>query len=305
MPLKFILNGYFRSGTTLLYKIIKQSNPEKLIFYEPLHNDLFLYLSNHKIGQMDRVHHICLWDEYLLQGSEFIDRLREKHPCINEPFPIDASKVISYLDIFHNLQAQVVLQPNRMHFVLGKIARYYNVPCVHIIRNPLDTYLDIINTYRQKRSKGIIFIADTLRGLGLLPLKKAFAMDKGLEFIFKYYGKPSKWEDISFKIKHWNDSLGIFLVNWTMCNYIAIKQLQKCNGYLLVYEQLVNDPLETLTYLEKISGLKFKKEFAKMISKKFVGQHNQNLVKEMKNKIREYQIELEWNYVIKSAGYIF
>ncbi|MBT8764474.1 hypothetical protein KFV02_11065 [Desulfohalobiaceae bacterium Ax17] len=305
MPLVFVLNGYFRSGSTLLYKIIKLSNKEKAVFYEPLHNDLFFYLGNHKIGLVDRVHSTCLWDEYLLHGENFIDKLREEHPCINQIFPLNSKQVIDYIDIFHGLRAQVVLQPNRMHFVLEKVANYYSIPCVHIIRNPLDTYLDIINTYRKKRSKAIVFIADILRKFNLLPLKKAFAMDKGLEFIFKYFGKPSKWEDIIFKMRHWNDTFGIFLVNWTICNYIAIKQLEKCKGNLVIYEQLVNDPLGSFSYLEKISGLKFKKNFANMISKKFVGQYNQFLIKKMEKKIKEFQIEPEWNYVIESSGYRF
>lgn len=305
MPLVFLLNGYFRSGTTLMYRVIKESNPDKLVFYEPLHNDLFLYLGNHKIGNIDKVHNICLWDEYLLQGDEFVDRLRKKHPCIDEPFPINSSKVISYLYIFHNLQAPIVLQLNRIHFVLEKLTRHYNIPCVHIIRNPLDSFLSIINTYRQKRSREVVFIADVLRKFNLLPLKRAFAIGKGVEFVFKYFGKPSKWKDIPFKMRHWNDTLGIFLLNWTICNYVAIKQLQKCNGSLLVYEQLVDNLSETFVYLEKISGLKFERKFANIISKKFIGQYNPSLVKKTKNKLREYQIEREWDYVIEHSGYSF
>jgi len=303
MPLVFLLNGYFRSGTTLLYKIIKQSNPEKLIFYEPFHNDLFLYLSNHKIGQIDKVHNIPLWDEYLLQGKEFIDKLREKHPCINEPFPIDASKVISYLDIFHNLQAQVVLQPNRMHFVLGKIAQYYNVPCAHIIRDPLDTYLDIINTYRQKRNREVVFIADILRKFNLLPLRKAFAMDKGLEFIFRYFGKPAKWKDIAFKIRHYNDNLGIFVVNWVISNYQAINDLEKYNGLLIRYEKLVECPFEVFGELSEFSGIRFNERSSKIILKGFIRRYNYKLVKKFERKITEYGVDREWNYIVKNAGF--
>jgi len=305
MPLTFILNGYFRSGTTVMYKLIKDSNPDKIVFYEPLHDKLFSFLGNHKIGQIDKAHNMCLWDEYFLQGEEFIDTLRERHPCTGQLFSIDSLKVINYLDIFHNLPKDVILQPNRMHFVLGKIAQHYKIPCTHMIRNFLDSYLDIINTYRQKRSKEVVFIADILRKFNLLPLKKAFAADKGLEFIFEYFGKPPKWADIAFKIAHYNDTLGIYLVNWTITNYVAIKQLEKYGGFLLIYEDLVSNPSKVFDELGQISGLGFKKEFANMISKKFTYKYDSQLVKRLKDKIREYQIEPEYNYVMERANYRF
>ncbi len=34
--LKFVFNGYYRSGTTLIYRIMELSNPEALVLYEPL-----------------------------------------------------------------------------------------------------------------------------------------------------------------------------------------------------------------------------------------------------------------------------
>ena len=35
--IKSIFNGFYRSGTTLLYKILSRSNKDLIILYEPLH----------------------------------------------------------------------------------------------------------------------------------------------------------------------------------------------------------------------------------------------------------------------------
>jgi len=32
----FVFNGYYRSGTTIFYKILYESNPDKLVLFEPL-----------------------------------------------------------------------------------------------------------------------------------------------------------------------------------------------------------------------------------------------------------------------------
>jgi len=305
VPLVFILNGYFRSGTTLLYKIIKESNKDKLVFYEPLHNDLFRLLKKHKIGVVDKVHKINLWDEYLIQGKDFIEKLKRYHPNINQIFPFDAEKVVKYLNVFHELKQDVILQPNRLHFVIEKVVKHYALPFVHMIRNPLDVYLSIINTYRKKRHKIVVFFADLLRKVNLLPLQKAFALDQGLDLIYKFYSKPSVWGDFSFRVRHFNDIFGIFLSNWTLSNYFAIKQLEKCNGFLLKYEDFVNNPVEYFESLERFSHIRFDKKLASTVSNKFTRKYDSRLLNKLKSKVEEYRIEDEWQYVIEKAGYVF
>mgnify|MGYP000271126400 CR=1 FL=1 len=81
--------------------------------------------------------------------------------------------------------------------------------------------------------------------------------------------------------------------------------MEKYGGFLLIYEDLVSNPSKVFDELGQISGLGFKKEFANMISKKFTYKYDSQLVKRLKDKIREYQIEPEYNYVMERANYRF
>jgi hypothetical protein len=64
--IKLILNGSFRSGTIMLWKIMRDSNPGMLVFYEPLHSELFGYI---RVSQ--RKNGLCILNiKYILMPDD-------------------------------------------------------------------------------------------------------------------------------------------------------------------------------------------------------------------------------------------
>ena len=119
MAIKYIINGYFRSGTTLLWKLMSESLNTTQCFYEPLHPKLseFIYRSN--MDSIDELHGFNLWNEYIRLDEPIKKKLVEYHPNLTyQRFTWDDLK--KYFDIYQSIDNDVLLQTNRPHHHLAR-----------------------------------------------------------------------------------------------------------------------------------------------------------------------------------------
>lgn len=253
--LKLILNGFFRSGTTVLWKIIRESNPDMHVFYEPLHNELFSSIYREQVLK-EMSHGYTTTDEYIGQGEFFLKRLREKHPARNGNmvYLYDVHAIVEYFRIFSNMDKPVVLQPNRLHFMLSDLAEFFDCKVAHIIRHPLDVFLSIL--FSSQKLKGI------RNAFGLNPYllrlfknNNPYFLDQQCEFISHYFGMPQpRMRSLLKYIYPKKYYLQKFIFCWTVANWHAVSEVEKSNGIVIRYEDFYNvKTLKTLSDFAKIS----------------------------------------------------
>jgi len=112
-----VVNGYFRTGTTLLWNLIRLSNPHALHLYEPYHPELANKLEKWTIGSRDGLHGLPLWDDYFALPKRVLTHILATIPKENVVF--DYEYAIEHVKPLKSLGVCVYLQPNRVHPVLG------------------------------------------------------------------------------------------------------------------------------------------------------------------------------------------
>jgi len=236
MAINFVINGYFRSGTTYFWSIIKK-NFQNFVFYEPLHPSLpnNIWFNDN----IDYLHQKDIWSDY--RELSFIEKLKicRSHPSAKADICSNDSLLINYYNIYNNLDNDCGMQFNRAHFHLDIFHHTYKCPVVHIIRHPMDVYASIIR---------IIYVNQTIKNKLLYIFYRKYILLNNFEVIRDY-----KW--INKFIKQFNSSdksimafyrnlsfYEKFIIVWIMSNYFAIKSIENCNGLVIAYEELMNKP---------------------------------------------------------------
>jgi len=261
MALRYIFNGYYRSGTTLIWEILKESNTDFTVFYEPLHPNLIdkiRHFSNNR-DKLDSLHGKRLWNEYIIQGDTFIDNLDEKQVFRKYMYPKNKQELFNYLDIYDNLSGNIILQTNRLHFYLDDIVEKYNIKAFHIIRNPFDVYSSLIQIYKNKRSSFKHFVLNFYHYLKYryTPKLNFWGVKRSVDFIYENFKIPGYWQETKIKKHILNDSFKMHLLNWILCNYLALNKNQNFNFKLILYEDLIKNKAEVQKKIEKYTDLLF------------------------------------------------
>lgn len=247
MGFKYVFNGYFRSGTTLIWSILQKSNPDYKVFYEPLHFRLVQNINNfrEKNGNFktDPLHDKALWKEYVQEGEKFIKKLKDNKCLEKDLYPASKEELFKYIDIYEGLEKKLILQTNRLHFHLKSIAQRYEPKIFHIIRNPIDVYDSLMRIYDNK--KGIKYF---FRKLGHF-IKKGyskrsveFRVDERIDYVYQNYGKPRYWGKIFSKYQIFKTPFKTHLLSWLLNNYYALKEKEELGIKIIPYEQLVSSP---------------------------------------------------------------
>jgi len=266
------MNGFFRSGTTLLWKIMRESNPDAYVFSEPLHNELFyaIYLEQ-TLNQHS--HGYPTTDEFVEQGEDFLNCIRQHHPLLGgDVYTFKGREVIEYLRIFDSLDKPVILQPNRLHFILSQVVQAFGCKVAHLIRHPFDVFLSVMFTSPKLKA----FRESTGRNPYLLRVFRnpnQYFLDEQYNFISKFFGigkslhLPCKF--LKPKIYY----LQRFILCWTLSNWYAVRETDKSKGVVVRYEDIVSSE-DALQTLENYAGVrcdptkvKIKSSFVKKYTK--------------------------------------
>ena len=138
MPIKMVLNGFYRSGTTALWDAVRRRFTETAVLYEPLNSHLRKILHKPKrLKQVNTLHNLPVWMEYLRLEPGVRERFRKKHPGV---LTADTafSEISSALDVLHECGQDVFIQSNRLQFFLERMADRYGSEIIIMIRNPVD-----------------------------------------------------------------------------------------------------------------------------------------------------------------------
>lgn len=231
--IEFVANAFPRTGSTILWRMIKEANPDALHLYEPLHDKLFRLIEEE--GSV--MHGTSLWDDYKKISPKPLNEMRLKHRDCTNLFRLH--DIQRYLDVINSIEGRVILQPNRMHFILKDVAQRYDCKVVHLTRAPADCFLgfaEIFAMYGRNLTENYNWWIDNICGFVTF-------------FKNQYEAMVEK-----FHAPNVADFLDKWLVVWTYQNYYAVEQ---ADG-----EEVITVSLEDIadgTGIEKIedfSGLK-------------------------------------------------
>lgn len=270
--IRLVFNGYYRSGTTVMYRILKESNADMLALYEPLHPRLF---GTDIKGRSLLLHGFNPWSCYQSEPFKRIEpKYRSHHEALKKKhgggiLPFEFKEIEPLFDLLHSLEVDVILQPNNCHFVLSGMAEKYGCKTIHIIRNPVDVWISATLSLKAKEkllAKLIYDLRTTF--LGRYVVTKYLSKQDwiGLRFSLNVdYRRISKRFGIEVDD---DDYLAKMLVNWTICNYHAFKQSDGRKGMCVYYEEVATNPAEWLKAMSDFSGLNFDLNHVKIIEPK-------------------------------------
>ena len=253
-----------------MWHVLRQSNKNALVLYEPLHPDLPKVLPKWEKGKKHPLHGLPVWDDWLDLPKETLKEVLKRHKDFTVEFNPDA--IIEYLKPIHDLNRDVILQPNRMHFTIGFVAEAFKCGWMHIIRNPFDTWIDFFPPHLQKDEKAL---------KGLHPKWDYGAM---------FYIQPTyKVLSEKFGIEtHESDWVGKFVMCYCLCNYAAYEQLRRYkNGVIIYYEDLVRNPRIIFRLIRINFGVNADDKYAGIINAKHVGKAPDWVKKMISRKIDE------------------
>ncbi|MGK7345526.1 MAG: hypothetical protein ACNS63_06935 [Candidatus Nitrospinota bacterium M3_3B_026] len=233
MAVKLVVNGFFRSGTSVAWKIIKESNPELYVFYEPCHEMILERVKDFRRGrEVDKVHNMRLWGEYSRVPS-LMKKIRSKHPNLGKGniLPKDARAVVEYARIFHELDRDSVLQTNRWSLFLGELHGALGCGVIHMIRNPFDVYGSMWNVYMRQGTAPKVLLKKALRPFFA---GRAFHLRRMFDLVVKKFGDPGAGGGTG--------AFDMFLAVWIHLNHHAIQAARRTGGAVLVYEAMTRDP---------------------------------------------------------------
>lgn len=274
--IRLIINGYYRTGSTVLFRIVKESNKNMLVVYEPLQPEMFYSLIVGRKGEENELHGYPVFDSNF-ELYQLNPNLRKLHEKIKLSYFFFNKFLIRYLDEINKIKKATILQTNTLHFLLSPLCKRYNCRFIHIIRNPLDewhsfnnpTLLGKIEKERKFQKIKRFFSNITKEGYtkAIIYLPYLIRMKKYLKYLGKMgpFHLEMEFKELckKFKIneKIGKDKFDGFILLWTFINYYAIKQtnLKKEKiGKIIWYEDLLDDPRKKLRELQNFSKINFK-----------------------------------------------
>jgi len=199
-----VLNGYYRSGTTIWQRIIEESNPHLIVLHEPTGP-----ATGYELLQGQTTNPIHGWDVYAGYRklprkilSEFLKRwfdvFKEKKGILT-----DWDDVSYLLGVFHYCNLPIFIKSNQLHLFLREIEEEFDTKCIHITRNLADNIYAHLEIYPCEHYKRRVLLSKEFPSM--------FFVDYVYRDLKEYFGEPQDAENVLQKL----------LYNITKCNEVA------------------------------------------------------------------------------------
>ena len=125
-----------------------------------------------------------------------------------------------------------------------------------------------------------------------------FGIKNEFNWILKRVGKPETYyQNPLIRLKFKMSLFEKFVVVWTVSNYQALKSVDQCNGFILVYEDFLKNPEKVTGRLSNYLGVKIKNN--QCVNKTKL-QSFKN-IKHFKKVAKKFGLEKELNYILKTV----
>ncbi len=253
MAIKILINGYYRSGTTMLFHQVNQSLPPNYAgYYEPCYPLLGLVVRNEEPNKISKLHGSTLWKSYQNLDETDFSKLLRNHPNTNKLGIANDKALLQYLDVFNGFNKDSFLQTNRYHLFLSEIKSEYSPALLHIIRDPNSVFDSIKKAYTGNTS-GVKKIIKNIR-LAFGP-GDFFGNKTEFSYLIQKTGKPTviyqNWKLKYFSKPNFYERV---IINWTLSNYYALQAIAKNGNKLIVYEEMIKQPTKVFSEISQLLG---------------------------------------------------
>ena len=312
MPIRLVINGFPRSGTTILLDVIKHSVPSDwVVLYEILSEQTWGSL---KTG-IDMTRHdyvnISVVDEFNklddIDKNEFVSKWFNYFTNCTEH-----DKVIQLLKTIHKSRKNIVIKEIVLQYVLSRIVNEFNCKVLYIIRDLVNVVNDhlirnsmIYKThaffYGSKRSLeklkkvlntyGMNYVLYKLSSDGIANVVKG--IKKACESPRKYHEKFIECSCMYMNIKCLEVEkltyIDVISLSWLFMNYIALKQaLNNKNIIVITYEDFTSKNID-FEKLSKLIDIRLNIDYI-MKNVKNMNKENSKLRKTIENRLKELKI---------------
>ncbi len=144
MVLVGILNGYYRSGTTIWMKIIHDSNPGIAVLSEPTSPVVVDQIKAKGFTGIEPLHGWAIFIGYSKLREETFKEYCKRWKEVMGKYSTMRGIMTSWDDVKYLLEPfiecpeRVFIKSNQLHLFLHRIERELGIPCLHIQRNLAD-----------------------------------------------------------------------------------------------------------------------------------------------------------------------
>jgi len=251
-----ILNGYYRTGTSIVWWVLQQSNPDTPIIYEPhscgVYNEFMLL--NPDADTINPLHGLPIYKPYFMVEPE----VRKTYLEVATPLPVytedELNLALATVEPFHASRKRCVIQSNQLH---PEVSWYYKCPYVHIVRDPAE----VLYSHAGSPSK----LRRRLQEL-LVSFTPNYMVSRWMK-----HGKYGKFE-LGYMMrvarkKGWVDGAGDLLeafVRMYVCyNYEVYEKLRKPFGKIVRFEDIIRYPDVVLRDIADHLGLNLDLKYTK------------------------------------------
>jgi len=232
-----VINGYYRTGTSIVWWILQQSNPDTVILYEP--HSLGVYNGfkrNPNAETINPLHGMPIYKPYFMVSDEvrktFLETAKPKPVYTKDDFE-DAVKTV---EMFNDIDERVIIQSNQLHPILNDFAEYFDCNYIHIVRDPVE----VLYSHAGSPSK----LKQKIQEI-LITLAPNYMISKWMN-----HGIHGKFElrymmDVAKKLKFLDrggDLLEKFVRMYVNYNYHVLENLDEKRGAIVKFEDLVKNP---------------------------------------------------------------
>jgi len=135
-----IINGYYRSGTTLMQRLYKLSNPNHIVLSEPTQHEIIDHVLANGCFKPSVLHGWNIFEDYCRLPREVKHEFIRRHFVVfddnKEQWGIMTSEgAVRYLlQPLHDCKQPVVIKSNQLHLFLDKLREWYNCWILHLNR---------------------------------------------------------------------------------------------------------------------------------------------------------------------------
>lgn len=220
----------------MLWRVLKDSNPEVLCFYEPCHPKLSDLIKKHPPGIVNDLHQDVLFDEYYRAFKDPVSTFRDALSR-TEVYPNSMGEIRERVSKFVDTEKDFILQTNRWHFDLGNIHSEYGCSLLHVLRNPFRVWDSVQRGIRKQGKAGYQL--------------RRFMMNRSLG---DFFGSNSIYLTAKKVHPHseplFTTSFQRFIAGWVISNFYAVNAVRQAGGTALTYESILasgGDVLDTLS----------------------------------------------------------
>lgn len=209
-----ILNGYYRSGTTIWMRIIAESNPYMPVLCEPTSPVVVEQIKSTGFDGMEPLHRFKVFEGYgKLIGSVW-EEYKKRWKEVFSKYKIMRGIMTSWEDVryllepFHECEQHIFIKSTQLHLFLKEIETYFGTKCLHLQRDLADTIASHLQLH---------LLADEAGARQVLFSKQKptmFFVDCIFENLKEFFGESIKAENVLQKL----------IYNITKCNSYAKQQ---------------------------------------------------------------------------------